>query len=91
MYVSMSTEPVELGPSLCTKALVFDTIECAPTSPPIRILSLILVKREIEVEIELIEWINFAWTMWNLTFPLNNADVFLFVFQLYTGFSYSHV
>jgi hypothetical protein len=87
----MSTEPVELWPSLCTKALVFDTIECAPTLPYIRILSLIPVKREIEVEIKLIEWINFPWTVWNLTFPLNNADVFPFVLQLYTGFSYSHV
>ena len=47
MYVSMSTEPVEVWPSLCTKALVFDTIEFAPTAPPpsIRILSLILVEK----------------------------------------------
>jgi len=62
-----------------------------PHRPPPHILSLILVKREIGVEIELIEWINFAWFVWNLTFPLNNADVFPFVFQLYTGFSYYRV
>jgi hypothetical protein len=88
--VSMSTEAVEVEPSWCTKALVFDTVEYAPTSPHIRILSCLLVKREIWVEIELIEWIDFAWTAWNLTFPSNSADVFMFVFQPYAGFSYSH-
>jgi hypothetical protein len=63
----------------------------SPPPPPIRILSLILVKSEIKAEIEFIERINFAWTVQNLSFPLNNADVFSFVFQLYAGFSYSHV
>jgi hypothetical protein len=56
MYVSMSTETVEVWPSLCTKALVFDTIECAPTAPPPLHSHFVAYSgREIEMEIELIE------------------------------------